>query len=77
MATQDAFEFSPREREVVRLVAEGKCRKAIAASLSISIHTVDTHLRHVHSKTRTHSLSELVVWSFDNLERRLHSGGSG
>lgn len=70
MVTQDTFEFSPREKEIVYLVAEGKCRKAIAGVLGISIHTVDAHLRHIHLKTGTHSLSELTVWSFDNLGRK-------
>ena len=68
MSTEETRELSPREKEIIQMAAEGKRRKAMANTLNISIHTVDTHLRHVHLKTGTHSLSELIVWSLNNLE---------
>lgn len=57
--------LSVRETAILRLVAEAKCRKTIASELKMSIHTVDTHLRHIHLKTNTHSLPELVVWAMN------------
>jgi len=57
-----------REVEIAIMVTQAKCRKTIATELNISIHTVDTHLRHVHQKTNTHSLTELLVWVLNNLE---------
>lgn len=57
--------LSLKETEVVRLVAQAKCRKTIARELNMSIHTVDTHLRHIHLKTNTHSLPELIVWALN------------
>ncbi len=47
------------------MVAEAKSRKTIASELKISIHTVDTHIRHIHLKTNTHSLPELVIWAMN------------
>jgi DNA-binding CsgD family transcriptional regulator len=60
------IKLSAREREVIALVAQAKSRKIIASYLNISIHTVDTHLRHIHLKTKTHSLSELLIWAQKN-----------
>ncbi len=60
------IKLSAREREVIALVAQAKSRKIIASDLNISIHTVDTHLRHIHLKTNTHSLSELIIWTQHN-----------
>ena len=62
--------LSARERDVIKLVAEAKCRKIIASDLNISIHTVDTHIRHLHLKTNTHSLSELLIWSLHNCSEK-------
>jgi DNA-binding CsgD family transcriptional regulator len=58
--------LSKREREILLLVANAKYRKAIARELTLSIHTIDTHLRHIHLKTNTHSLPELIVWAMNN-----------
>lgn len=43
-------ELSPREREIVRMVAEGYPNKAMASTLEISEWTVGTHLRRVFAK---------------------------
>jgi DNA-binding CsgD family transcriptional regulator len=61
-------QLSTREKTILRMVAEAKCRKTIARELKLSIHTVDTHLRHIHLKTHTHSLPELLVWSWNRQE---------
>jgi len=65
MAADDNNKLSVREAAILRLVAQAKCRKTIAYELNMSIHTVDTHLRHIHLKTNTHSLPELVVWAMN------------
>ena len=57
--------FSSREKEIIRLVTQAKGRKKIADELNLSIHTVDTHLRHIHIKSNTHSLTELIVWAMN------------
>ena len=65
MQERDDRRLSEKESTIVRLVAQAKCRKTIARELNISIRTVDTHLRHIHLKTNTHSLPELVVWKIN------------
>ncbi len=64
----DSSKLSVREKEVVQMVTQAKCRKVIASELKISVHTVDTHLRHIHLKTKTHSLTELIVWALNNYD---------
>jgi DNA-binding CsgD family transcriptional regulator len=53
--------LSPREQEVVRLVAKGHSNKAIAAVLEISPWTVSTHLRRVFAKLGVSSRAEMVA----------------
>lgn len=53
--------LSPREKEVVRLVAKGHPNKVIADVLEISPWTVSTHLRRVFSKLGVSSRAEMVA----------------
>lgn len=53
--------FTPREREVLALVAEGLPNKAIARRLQISEHTVKFHLNAVLSKLGAQSRTDAVV----------------
>lgn len=53
--------LSPREREVIRLVAQGLSNRAIATVLDISPWTVSTHLRRVFNKLRVSSRAEMVA----------------
>ena len=52
--------LTPREREVMRLVVQGNANKRIAATLGISMKTVEAHRAHVMHKMRADSLAELV-----------------
>jgi DNA-binding CsgD family transcriptional regulator len=65
MTTEGNNKLSIRETAILKLVTQAKCRKTIASELNMSIHTVDTHLRHIHLKTNTHSLPELLVWAMN------------
>jgi DNA-binding NarL/FixJ family response regulator len=58
--------LSPREREVVQLVAEGKSSKDIASTLNMAIKTVDTHRSNVLRKLKLHSVAELVLYAVRN-----------
>lgn len=60
------IKLSNREKEIIILLSKATCRKAIAEILRISLHTVDTHLRHLHLKTNTHSIPELIMWALNN-----------
>lgn len=53
--------LSPREREIVRLVAKGLPSKAIADVLDVSLWTVATHLRRVFAKLGVSSRAEMVA----------------
>lgn len=53
--------LSPREREIIRLVAKGLPNKAIASVLDISQWTVATHLRRVFAKLEVSSRAEMVA----------------
>lgn len=55
--------LSPREREILQLVAEGNTNSAIAEKLSLSIRTVESHRARVMSKLRFGSHSDLVRYA--------------
>lgn len=52
--------LTPRETEIVRLVAEGRTNKEIADALQCSIRTVESHRNHAMRKLKFSSLPELV-----------------
>jgi DNA-binding NarL/FixJ family response regulator len=52
-----------REREVLRLLAEGKTSKEIATQLGLSIKTVETHRRNITQKVGIHSIAELTKYA--------------
>jgi len=58
--------LSPREREVVQLVTEGKASKEIAAILNVSLATAETHRSNILRKLRLHSIAELVLYAVRN-----------
>ena len=58
--------LTPREREIVQLLAEGKTNKEVAAALDISVKTVEAHRSNVMHKLGLHSLSEIVHYAVRN-----------
>ncbi len=58
--------LTPRERELVQLLAEGKSNKESADVLGISLNTVETHRKNVMSKLRLRSASDLVRYAIRN-----------
>jgi len=61
-------ELTAREREVLRLIARGYRYKEIAASLHLSVKTVETHVSNVLRKLQLSSRHELTRWA---AERRM------
>ena len=60
----DRFEtLSEREREIFQLIAEGRSSKEVAAVLSISPATVETHRARILQKLDIHSVAELVLFA--------------
>jgi two-component system response regulator NreC len=58
--------LTSREREVLQLIAEGKTNKEIAASLRLSVYTVEAHRGRVMEKLNLHSTGELVRFAIRN-----------
>lgn len=58
--------LTSREREVVRLIAEGKSSKDVGEMLDMSVKTVETHRANVMRKLQVHSVSELVRYAIRN-----------
>jgi DNA-binding NarL/FixJ family response regulator len=52
--------LTPREREVLQLVAEGKTTKEIAAILKVSVKTADAHRTHLMQKLDIHDIAGLT-----------------
>jgi DNA-binding NarL/FixJ family response regulator len=57
--------LTPRERDVLRLLARGYAYKEIAAELFISVKTVETHVSSVLRKTQLSNRYELSRWATD------------
>lgn len=55
--------LSPREREVLQLLAEGNSSKDIASRLNLSVATVETHRRQIAAKLDIHSVAELTKYA--------------
>jgi DNA-binding NarL/FixJ family response regulator len=55
--------LSSREREVLQLMSEGLATKQIAASLRVSVKTVETHRRQIMEKLDLHSVAELTKYA--------------
>jgi len=63
---QPATPFTPREREVLQLLAEGRTNKEVAAVLGIGLKTVETHRMNLMAKLGVHSVVELVHYAIRN-----------
>ncbi len=57
------FRLSPREREVLQLMAEGRATKEIAIDLHVSVKTVETHRRQIMEKLNLFSVAELTKYA--------------
>ncbi|HZK78822.1 MAG TPA: response regulator transcription factor [Gemmatimonadaceae bacterium] len=57
---------TPREREIIQLVAESRSSKEVAATLGISVKTVESHRTNIMRKLRLRSVSDLVRYAIRN-----------
>ena len=58
--------LTPREREVIQLVAEGRTTKEIATALSLSVKTAETHRTNLMRKLNLHSVADLTLYAVRN-----------
>jgi DNA-binding NarL/FixJ family response regulator len=64
--THDLKQLTPRERQIVKLVAEGKSNKVIASILNLSIKTVETHRSAAMHKVGAKSAADLTLYAARN-----------
>jgi RNA polymerase sigma factor (sigma-70 family) len=61
---EDSYDLlTPREREILQMVAEGKSNKEVAAVLNISVYTVETHRSNIMEKLKLKGLPELILYA--------------
>lgn len=58
--------LSPREREVVQLVGEGRSTKQVAAVLNVTVKTAESHRSNIMRKLNLHSVAEWVLYAVRN-----------
>lgn len=58
--------LTPREKEVLHLVAEGKSNKEVASDLSISVKTAEAHRINIMRKLNAHSVVDMVKYAMRN-----------
>jgi len=63
---EDRRRLSPREREVLQMLAEGMSSKEVAVKLGISVKSAETHRSNIMRKLDLHSVSELVRYAIRN-----------
>jgi DNA-binding NarL/FixJ family response regulator len=62
--TEDSYDLlSPREREILQLVAEGRSSKEIAGALNLSVYTVETHRSNLMQKLNLRGIPELILYA--------------
>jgi len=61
-----AVRLTPRQREIVQLLAEGKSSKEVAVALDLSVKTAETHRANIMRKLDCHSVSEVVRYAIRN-----------
>ncbi|WP_343693973.1 response regulator transcription factor [Chitinophaga sp.] len=58
--------LTPREKEILKLIAEGGSTKEIADQLSLSINTIETHRKNMLFKTGLRNVAQLIKWGYEN-----------
>lgn len=59
-ATENPYQLTPREKEILSLLSQGNSYKIIAAQSDISLDTVRTHIKKIYEKLQVHSQTEAV-----------------
>jgi DNA-binding NarL/FixJ family response regulator len=59
-----AVRMTPREREVINLIAEGLSNKEIASRLNIATHTVKSHVRNIMEKLTLHTRLQIAAYAY-------------
>ncbi|WP_234418563.1 two component system response regulator [Dongshaea marina] len=60
---EESFGLTPREKQILKLISEGKRNNDIADTLNIGVKTVRTHRLNLMRKLGAHNATELVHWA--------------
>lgn len=61
---EDAYDLlTPREREILQLLVEGKSNKDVANMLNLSVYTVETHRSNIMQKLNLKGVPELILYA--------------
>ena len=61
---EDSYDLlTPREKEILQLLAEGKTNKEVANLLNLSLYTVESHRGNILEKLNLHSVPELILYA--------------
>jgi DNA-binding NarL/FixJ family response regulator len=58
--SDNPYQLTPREKEILSLLSQGNSYKIIAAQSDISLDTVRTHIKKIYEKLHVHSQTEAV-----------------
>jgi LuxR family maltose regulon positive regulatory protein len=59
--------LTPREAEILRLLAQGYTNQQIAESTFVSLNTVKTHIKHVYAKLGVNDRTQAILWAKKHL----------
>jgi DNA-binding NarL/FixJ family response regulator len=59
--------LTPREQEILTLLARGKSNQEVADWLSLSVHTVRTHRQNILEKLDLHNAAEMTAWAIRHI----------
>jgi two-component system nitrate/nitrite response regulator NarL len=62
---RDSVSLTQRERDIVQLIVDGHSNKGLAAALGIAHQTAKNHVRHVMTKARVSSRTQLCAWAIE------------
>lgn len=62
----DSVRMTPRERQVINLIAEGFANKEIASRLHIATHTVKSHVRNIMEKLTLHTRLQIAAYAHND-----------
>ena len=58
--------LTPREREIAVLIVRGRSNREIAAELTLTLRTVETHMHNILGKLELTSRSQLAIWAIEH-----------
>ena len=64
--SSDAFDLTPQEKRVLKLLVEGHNYKTAADELQVTINTISFHVRHIYEKLQVHSKAAAVAKALNN-----------